>query len=277
LPDCRLCGEELEIRWINGRLVPLHLKGRCLPYSEEARKTACWVSCRECGERCHLVQHNGGYVMLDELGPPWPKHPCFVEKFDTSVPRNFLTQLVGDLSNQDAGSTVRESTFWSDPVFLESALQWFYTTLDGVWILPVRKGNFLRVERTIDGWTLVAQLGPHRSTTMPFSTPHEAFFEAANVLTASCKDLISQMKFERRSPSQHPTRIQWDLFWAIGTDSAAFRKLSRSNAQRFLLKAFSRKYHAKAGPPSLARPTYMNGNSRVVQKRRNGDPFRMKT
>lgn len=25
----------------------------------------------------YFVQHNGGSVWFDELGQPWPKHPCF--------------------------------------------------------------------------------------------------------------------------------------------------------------------------------------------------------
>lgn len=115
LPPCKRCGEELEIRWINGKLVPLHRDNRCLPYSEKARQTAQWVRCRECSERCHLVYHNGGYIMLDELGPPWPKHPCFAERFSTPAAKQLLTRLIDVISNQNAGSTVPGRSFWNDP------------------------------------------------------------------------------------------------------------------------------------------------------------------
>jgi len=33
--------------------------------------------CPMCGEQVYFVRHNGGKVWFDELGPPWPKHPCF--------------------------------------------------------------------------------------------------------------------------------------------------------------------------------------------------------
>ncbi len=261
---CRLCGEEVAIRWINGRCVPLHLKYPCVPYSEEARRTASWVNCRECGKRCHFVRHKGGCVLLDDLGWPWPKHPCFAERFNTPVPRSSLAGLIDVVPNENSRLPSREVDFWTDPVFLESELQWFYTTLDGIWILPIRKGHFLKVQRTTDGWTLGTNFGAQKFTTKPYGTPQEAFQEAAKVFTINCKDLISQMKFERRSTGRNPTQIQWDLSRAVGTDSAAFRKLSRSGAQRFLRNAFSRKYHAKPGPPNLARNQYL----------RVGDPIR---
>jgi hypothetical protein len=35
------------------------------------------ASCPECGERVFFYQSPyGGRVYFDELGPPWPKHPC---------------------------------------------------------------------------------------------------------------------------------------------------------------------------------------------------------
>lgn len=117
----------------------------------------------------------------------------------------------------------------------------------------------MRVQRTTDGWTVLAKIGPHKSTSAPFGTPQEAFFEAGDILTRTCKELVSQMKWERRSSGQHPTPIQWDLFRAANADYdlQAFRKLSRTGAQQFLQKAFGRKFHATAGPPSLARNPYL--------------------
>jgi len=35
------------------------------------------TSCPRCGAPVYFVRHNGGSVWLDELGYPWPKHPCF--------------------------------------------------------------------------------------------------------------------------------------------------------------------------------------------------------
>ena len=33
--------------------------------------------CLKCGADVYFVRHNGGSVWFDELGPPWPVHPCF--------------------------------------------------------------------------------------------------------------------------------------------------------------------------------------------------------
>lgn len=38
------------------------------------------VNCRDCGELTYLIHHNGGYVLVDELGWPWPIHPCYEKK-----------------------------------------------------------------------------------------------------------------------------------------------------------------------------------------------------
>lgn len=35
------------------------------------------VHCPKCRRLVYFVRHNGGSVWLDELGQPWPKHPCY--------------------------------------------------------------------------------------------------------------------------------------------------------------------------------------------------------
>ena len=76
---CKTCGNEITFRYCFGRLIPMHLDGHCIgrsPYSDEALRSATPTTCRECGGACFWIQHNGGSVFVDELGPPWPKHPC---------------------------------------------------------------------------------------------------------------------------------------------------------------------------------------------------------
>lgn len=34
------------------------------------------TKCPTCGNPVFFVRHNGGSVWFDQLGPPWPKHPC---------------------------------------------------------------------------------------------------------------------------------------------------------------------------------------------------------
>ncbi len=38
--------------------------------------------CKTCGAEIYFVRNNGGSVWLDELGWPWPKHPCFYDSLD---------------------------------------------------------------------------------------------------------------------------------------------------------------------------------------------------
>ncbi|QDU05475.1 hypothetical protein V6x_52120 [Gimesia chilikensis] len=50
-------------------------------FTKTRRVAACFVrpnaTCPVCGERVFYYQNdNGSRVFFDELGPPWPKHPC---------------------------------------------------------------------------------------------------------------------------------------------------------------------------------------------------------
>jgi hypothetical protein len=44
---------------------------------DSADKCCHFTSCPKCGQSVFFIRHNGGSVWVDELGPPWPKHPCF--------------------------------------------------------------------------------------------------------------------------------------------------------------------------------------------------------
>ncbi|KDE40648.1 hypothetical protein ADINL_1240 [Nitrincola lacisaponensis] len=90
----------LIFRYINGRVVPmevqheyqsartyqrLHKPGKKQPTSwlakEHFRSSAAYVNpnakCPVCGAEIFYYEHsNGAKVYFDELGPPWPKHPC---------------------------------------------------------------------------------------------------------------------------------------------------------------------------------------------------------
>ena len=86
-----------------GRRTPFHPPGLgCHPYTVESRRNALHVACRDCGRRCYLVSHDGGYVLLEDLGWPWPKHPCFEKRFrgvasakaiEAAVSRNFVVAV----------------------------------------------------------------------------------------------------------------------------------------------------------------------------------------
>jgi hypothetical protein len=74
---CAFCGREVIFRNIDGRVVPLHPEGGC-PNGGVGRKAKVLEkNCPKCGQNAFYVTHNGGFFWVDELGPPWPKHPCF--------------------------------------------------------------------------------------------------------------------------------------------------------------------------------------------------------
>lgn len=82
MSKCRQCGHEVTFRHIGGIPVLFHLDGTCdnrSPYPGDVIKRAVRTRCPHCEELTYFVRHNGGSVYLDELGHPWPKHPCFEE------------------------------------------------------------------------------------------------------------------------------------------------------------------------------------------------------
>ena len=40
------------------------------------------TNCRHCGKSVYFVRHNEGSFWADELGDPWPLHPCMDEDSD---------------------------------------------------------------------------------------------------------------------------------------------------------------------------------------------------
>jgi hypothetical protein len=61
--------------------------------------TACFVNpnadCPVCGQPVFFYQnHSGSRVYFDELGPPWPKHPCTDQDTYTRSPESFANTIV---------------------------------------------------------------------------------------------------------------------------------------------------------------------------------------
>lgn len=76
---CNYCGGEITFRYIEGACTPIHLSGGC--YLGSYTGTISFVdpnaSCPVCGEQVFFYRSPfNGRVFFDELGPPWPKHPC---------------------------------------------------------------------------------------------------------------------------------------------------------------------------------------------------------
>lgn len=48
------------------------------------------LRCPKCSALVFFVRHNGGSVWLDELGQPWPKHPCYDQQGSTEGLEEFF-------------------------------------------------------------------------------------------------------------------------------------------------------------------------------------------
>ncbi len=89
MPTCDYCGAEIVIRTDElGRRIPIHLQGgSCLGASGTLQATLPFrdvvsyvnpnANCPVCGDQVFYYRSRyGGRVFFDDLGWPWPKHPC---------------------------------------------------------------------------------------------------------------------------------------------------------------------------------------------------------
>lgn len=101
MPTCDVCGEPIVFRYVDGRPTPIHTNGgwcrgfrvsRTSSDSSPFRSLRSYVvpnaTCPVCGETVFFYQSpNGGRVFFDDLGWPWPKHPCTDNKRPTGKPK----------------------------------------------------------------------------------------------------------------------------------------------------------------------------------------------
>lgn len=92
MPICTQCGEEIAFRYVNGRPTPIHVhggwcrgsgggSGLSSPLAGSFRTVASYINpnayCPICGQSVYFYQSPyGGRVFFDDVGWPWPKHPC---------------------------------------------------------------------------------------------------------------------------------------------------------------------------------------------------------
>lgn len=75
---CRKCGKPLDFVTLEGRVVPMRPGGQSgftAPVTSNAQPIQ-QTKCPKCSFAVYFIQHNGGCVWLDDLGWPWPEHPC---------------------------------------------------------------------------------------------------------------------------------------------------------------------------------------------------------
>lgn len=79
MSTCIHCGNKIEFRKINGKIIPLHtgctkdIAKHLLKKSDFTHAT----KCSYCASAIFYVRHNGGSAFFESLGHPWPKHPCY--------------------------------------------------------------------------------------------------------------------------------------------------------------------------------------------------------
>jgi hypothetical protein len=99
LTTCWSCGEPIVFRHVDGVLKPIHLNGGWCnggpssPSPSQFRTVESYVNpnayCPVCGDKVFFFQSRyGGRVYFDDVGWPWPKHPC-TDRTETTprVPR----------------------------------------------------------------------------------------------------------------------------------------------------------------------------------------------
>ena len=125
MPTCWHCGEEIEFRYVDGRLTPIHLNGGwcqgaysssgvrsdtgSVAFNDLCRKTIC----PQCGEDVFFIRHNGGSVWVDSLGWPWPKHSCMDRITEPPWYKYFLKQEPSNAEHFLLTGVVAKSVWFS--------------------------------------------------------------------------------------------------------------------------------------------------------------------
>jgi hypothetical protein len=98
MATCDICGKQINFKTIDGQVIPMHnctghwpskrdslFKSNERIIQEKQRRakklirsrTTPNANCPECGAKVFYYENeHGSRVFFDELGPPWPKHPC---------------------------------------------------------------------------------------------------------------------------------------------------------------------------------------------------------
>ncbi|MEZ8042420.1 MULTISPECIES: hypothetical protein [Vibrio] len=93
---------------------PKGFKSNSKQYSSDKAFTVPNAKCPNCGDNVFYYEHpNGAKVYFDELGPPWPKHPCIIER-RTSTKRK--------VSKNKPASANWMSSYWK-PLILEKKVK----------------------------------------------------------------------------------------------------------------------------------------------------------
>jgi len=138
MPICDYCGEEIEFRYVDkNRPTPIHVNGGwCSGYRDTSKRSTrpfgsvvSYVNpnahCPECGAQVYFYQSPfGGRVFFDDLGWPWPKHPCTDNSQAQRAPIKQLKLSMHKAFRTRAGESLRvfelaEMKSEQDPIFMK--------------------------------------------------------------------------------------------------------------------------------------------------------------
>jgi hypothetical protein len=112
------------------------------PYQAEYtyKDFCCPTKCPECGEEVYFIRHNGGVVWVDELGWPWPKHPCMD---DSSGWKDLNIIGRADLENKTYGLCIRIKIIENEEAEFSTYLAILYSDRKEKTLLVEGKANRL--------------------------------------------------------------------------------------------------------------------------------------
>ena len=136
---CDKCGQTIEIRYYDGRYIPFHPFGPCTGEKSinerpsivddfaglrESSEDKCnSTRCPKCNDEVFFIRHNGGSVWVDPpLGPPWPKHGCFVDERTKHKTLANEFSIDSGLFNYESTMGVVQSTYSSGAKGLTAVL-----------------------------------------------------------------------------------------------------------------------------------------------------------
>ena len=149
------------------------------------------TQCPSCAADVFFIRHNGGSVWVDELGWPWPKHPCMDTDISARAFSTFAAQAsslvnpkLGIVAMAQAGTTTIEKIYHielGDGSTIKASLQYDppYSSMLGAMVI-VSEENGVLLHPTHSQILFSYDLGPITSTGFPVAgtTPvQERLFE----------------------------------------------------------------------------------------------------
>lgn len=116
MATCDRCGGDIEFRYINGARRPIHTSGGCSSHAGAASASARSsfekldsyldpnARCPVCSAPVYFYRSpNNGRVFFDNVGWPWPKHPC-TDRYsgnDADIPSSFRNSVTFHFRGKD--------------------------------------------------------------------------------------------------------------------------------------------------------------------------------